>query len=483
MKRLFRTSAQAVTLVAALLAASLALAAPASAHRTDSYSHDSTTGATNDGWMGWLPDGALLSELSLPGTHDTGAYRTGGDSVLTQSMSLQAQLNAGIRVWDIRLGEDSDGRLKIYHGVSKQGQDWENEVLATASSFLDTQPTETILMRVKHENGPEANFATLVEAGLDKYPRVYTGTSDNPKLGDIRGKIVVLQNFSSSTDVGIPWNSLSIQDKYNMGTNWDLADKWRAIRAQLDAAQFGPREITYVNFLSGSGGSFPYFVASGHSSPQTGAPNLLTGMTRGVINTCSGNSQCIPEFPSVNCFLGTCSVAFEGTNVMTSNEINRRGWPNRYGIVMADFPGAGLVREVISANNYTNYRSSLRVQESGRCLDVPGNPANPQNGTVVTVWDCHGGPNQVWSGTPYAELVIFGTKCLDVRSGGTGDGTPVQIYDCNRTGAQQWIFRPDGLIVNPASGKCLDATAHGVNGAPLVIWTCHGGVMQHWARV
>ena len=49
-------------------------------------------------------------------------------------------------------------------------------------------------------------------------------------------------------------------------------------------------------------------------------------------------------------FLGTCSVAFVGTNLLTMNTINSRSMPRRYGIVYADFPGVGLVSAVIAAN-------------------------------------------------------------------------------------------------------------------------------------
>jgi len=136
-----------------------------------------------------------------------------------------------------------------------------------------------------------------------------------------------------------------------MSTNWDLATKWHSVAAQLDAASSGPEATTYVNFLSASGGSFPYFVASGHSSPGTSAPNLLTGWTRGIINSCGWSSNCIPEYPSVNCFWGTCSVAFQGVNVMAMQKMNAAsGTHHRYGIVYSDFPGAGLIRDVISSN-------------------------------------------------------------------------------------------------------------------------------------
>lgn len=346
-----RIVARAGVLVAALAGLSLVLNTPAGAEETPAYSQDSTIGLTAPSWMGRLSDSTRLSELSLPGTHDSGASVFGGDIAFTQSMSLATQLDSGIRAWDIRLAKNADGRLVIYHGIAQQGQDWENNVLATVAGFLRVHPTETVLMRVKDEDGSTSGFAAAVQDGLNKYSQnVYTGAGNDPTMKEIRGKIVVLQDFSAPIRVGIPWNSLNIQDNFNLGDNWDLANKWHAIQQQLNNADSGPRTTTYVNFLSGSGGSFPYFVASGHSSPGTGAPQLLTGWTRGIINTCGLSDKCIPEYPSVNCFLGTCSVAFVGTNLLTMNTINSRSMPRRYGIVYADFPGAGLVSAVIAAN-------------------------------------------------------------------------------------------------------------------------------------
>lgn len=341
---------RAGVLLTALASVSLAVAGPAAAEETLGYSHDSTNGMTNTDWMKLLKGSTLLSELSVPGTHDSGAYLVGGDDTRTQSMTFSNQLQAGIRAWDIRLRVEDNGRLTVYHGIMKQGQDFESDVLGTANKFLDEHPNETLLMRVKHETGPTEGFAAAVRNALDKYHRDYRGESNNPTLDDIRGKFVVLQNFDSDDRFGIPWDSLSIQDDYNLGSNWDLANKWREIKAQLDAAQWGSRDKTFVNFLSGSGGSFPYFVASGHSSPGTDAPNLLTGWTRGVIDTCGGADNCISQFPSVNCFLGTCSVAFQGTNVITMDELRNRSHPARFGIIYADYPGRGLVSAVIDAN-------------------------------------------------------------------------------------------------------------------------------------
>jgi 1-phosphatidylinositol phosphodiesterase len=47
--------------------------------------------------MGALPSSTYLSQITLPGTHETLAT-VGGDSVQCQSMQLLEQLESGIRV-------------------------------------------------------------------------------------------------------------------------------------------------------------------------------------------------------------------------------------------------------------------------------------------------------------------------------------------------------------------------------------------------
>ena len=43
---------------------------------------------------------------------------------------------------------------------------------------------------------------------------------NNPKLGDIRGKIVILQNFAASEEYGINYESLDIQDNFEVSAEW-----------------------------------------------------------------------------------------------------------------------------------------------------------------------------------------------------------------------------------------------------------------------
>lgn len=120
-----------------------------------------------------------------------------------------------------------------------------------------------------------------------------------------------------------------------------MYSKWLKVKAQLIKASKNKQD--YINFLSGSIGSFPYFVASGHSSPETKAPRLLTGLTT------PGWNNTYPDFPRVSCFIGICSIAFEGVNTLTKNYIINNKL-NYVGIVVADFPGSGLINAIIDTN-------------------------------------------------------------------------------------------------------------------------------------
>ncbi|MFD8814969.1 ricin-type beta-trefoil lectin domain protein [Streptomyces sp. NPDC059627] len=115
---------------------------------------------------------------------------------------------------------------------------------------------------------------------------------------------------------------------------------------------------------------------------------------------------------------------------------------------------------------------------AGKCVDVAG--ANTANGTPVDLYDCNGTAAQQWTVGSDGTIRALG-KCLDVTSGGTADGTAVQLYDCNGSAAQKWAVSSANDIVNPQANKCLDVTGNNsANGTRLQIWTCSGGANQKW---
>ncbi|MEU8383379.1 family 16 glycosylhydrolase, partial [Streptosporangium sp. NPDC048865] len=71
------------------------------------------------------------------------------------------------------------------------------------------------------------------------------------------------------------------------------------------------------------------------------------------------------------------------------------------------------------------------------------------------------------------QITGIGGKCVDVAGASSANGTPVQLYDCNGTAAQQWTLGTDGTV--RALGKCLDVTAASTaNGAQIQLYDCNG---------
>ena len=94
---------------------------------------------------------------------------------------------------------------------------------------------------------------------------------------------------------------------------------------------------------------------------------------------------------------------------------------------------------------------------------------------------------QTWSYNSNNTITSNG-QCLDVKNSGKDNGTQVDTFSCNNTGAQTWIWDFAGdhyRLKNPMSGRCLDVP-HGGNmqdGIGMAIWDCGGAAGQAWRPV
>src|SRR5215510_7181398 len=208
-----------------------AICPAARADDTRSYNRSSTIETSHPDWMRWVPDSKLLSELSLPGTHDTMA-RYGGDLVEAQSLPLRSQLDAGIRVIDIRCRHIEDV-FAIHHGIVFQNAYFGNDVLQVCYEFLQDHPTETIIMRLGNAGVPDEKDCTRTYEETFLWYRdsitygsciATTSTTDYSTmqtLGAVRGKVVILQDFSGGWH-GYDYDSYSdfmdMQNEYDLNT-------------------------------------------------------------------------------------------------------------------------------------------------------------------------------------------------------------------------------------------------------------------------
>jgi len=139
------------------------------------------------------------------------------------------------------------------------------------------------------------------------------------------------------------------------------------------------------------------------------------------------------------------------------------------------FPSAAVMYGLLPANAAT---AGPITGLDGKCVDVAA--ASTANGTKVQLYDCNGTGAQIWSvGNSDSSVRALG-KCLDVTAASTSNGAMIQLYDCNGTGAQKWVAS-NGTLVNTGSGKCLDVpNQSSANGNQLQIWTCTAAASQKW---
>ena len=242
-------------------------------------------------WMSKLNSQLSVSKITIPGTHETGATSLGLLGAKCQTLSITAQLNAGIRFLDIR-GREELNVLFLWHGWTKQ-PGFVVGAIEECKNFLHEHCNETILMSVKVETdlGPNLKFPKLFkETCMDKLKSrdgsdlFYIG-ENIPKLGDVRGKIVLLRRFDFKEDSKInlvhPWGidlvdwddnkteagvgtkdssgkrRCIVQDYYDLRTENEsdfINKKFDAIKALLDKAGNAHKsdETMFINFCSAS---------------------------------------------------------------------------------------------------------------------------------------------------------------------------------------------------------------------------------------
>jgi 1-phosphatidylinositol phosphodiesterase len=275
-----------------------------------------------------------LAQMSIPGTHDTLTYDLPAyTAAWDQNLSLAMQLQAGIRAVDFRASHWND-TFAMYHGSVYLDMEFGEHALTPMVEFLDAHPTETILMRIMDNGdvgGNTRTFAETFKAYRDNpnyKPYFWMPPAPDaaiPTLTQVRGKIVVLQNFTplSGEQYGLPWNDnpkIDIQDDSNVASS---EYKWNySVGPQFDDAQNHEPDCAppignapdntncklYINHTSAAG-IMPYHMAGG-----------------------------IPAF-------GT-----RGVNDYTLEYLFERSGLRRTGVVMMDFPGAGLIDAIIAHN-------------------------------------------------------------------------------------------------------------------------------------
>jgi hypothetical protein len=208
-------------------------------------------------WMSQLTDDVKLCDLLMPGTHDAGTYRwnTVTPMVKTQTLSFTEQLESGVRYFDLRGWADNKyttaarsvlnsailGRYKdlkfediqVTHGDNAAGKIslLFSEVFEQLYGFLRTHPTESVMLQVKmdYRDGnvfkDDSKVEDVLKTMIAKNSSFFYTANDLPHLGDVRGKIVLINRVHGQgygfniTDFpnnpeGVSKGRYAIQDNY-----------------------------------------------------------------------------------------------------------------------------------------------------------------------------------------------------------------------------------------------------------------------------
>ena len=182
-------------------------------------------------WMAKIPDEALLTEINMPATHDSGTtHMNWGVSrplASCQSWSIKEQLQHGIRVLDIRVAGLKDQadmtqwwKMEITHDVWRCAKGSSStspvltlrDVVEDCAAFLRSHSDEAVVIRLSYEDNkktaaksmgflreaarPEKSYSPDFLNGVSM--RYYLPGDEIPVLKDVRGQIVVIDDGSKS---------------------------------------------------------------------------------------------------------------------------------------------------------------------------------------------------------------------------------------------------------------------------------------------
>ncbi|OUT64325.1 MAG: hypothetical protein CBB75_04640 [bacterium TMED15] len=226
------------------------------------YSDNKKMEMTGQFWMLRLADDISLSDLNIPGTHNSAArYEPFPQTAKCQSLSLMAQLQAGVRFFDIRCHHKKD-LFFIFHGPINQRLSFD-QVLAHMISFLIQNNQETLIMSIKEEHVPKQTtrpFTETLHSYINQNATYWYTKQKIPNLGIVRGKIILLRRFFSSNPIGIPatdWQhdgfhqttNLFIQDQFEIP---NASVKWETVETALEySIQDKSPSRLHLHFASG----------------------------------------------------------------------------------------------------------------------------------------------------------------------------------------------------------------------------------------
>lgn len=211
-------------------------------------------------WMSKVKDDIKLIDMSIPGTHDSGATHSIFDvSGKCQELNIKQQLNVGTRFFDLRLQLVED-EFRIIHGPVDQRLKFKN-VLEDLTEYIKENNSEFLIISLKQEDSSINNsrdFEEVLKEDLQEHSDVICFDTVLPEtIKEARGKIYIISRHN--LDFGYPayygWNDdttftlndLYVQDNYCVDS---LEEKQNDIISAIAIANDITNNKLVINFTS-----------------------------------------------------------------------------------------------------------------------------------------------------------------------------------------------------------------------------------------
>ncbi|KAL2885141.1 1-phosphatidylinositol phosphodiesterase [Ceratocystis lukuohia] len=153
------------------------------------------------------------------------------------------------------------------------------DVLTTLFDFLDDYPSEAVILRI--QKGGVFDDSTAFLSSLEQYlvpgselgkraaQHVYSRSADDttiPTLGEVRGKVLILQDFQASPPslYGIPWSSRTVSSYTQIFTPSSLLLplKWAGIKSHISKSRSQDNDKLRITHTTAGAGVQPINIAA-----------------------------------------------------------------------------------------------------------------------------------------------------------------------------------------------------------------------------
>ncbi len=274
--------------------------------------------------------------------------------------------------------------------------------------------------------------ASAVESGADNQVNDF----NNHASWNVPGYIGEFNDFGNSAAV---WQ-YSVNAWNNAGLSWSMWS-YKAIHGLIPDSwgYYDPTHWATTPNISSDSASTIASDWQQWTTPATFALNTALGINGGGANTgASGGSTGSGSTSTIS-----TTVWYNVVNQTSGKCADAAGWGTGNGTTVQQWAcgSAQYNQEWQFQATDSGYYKVVNRNASSEVWDVAN--LGTGNFSPIQTWTYGGGANQQWQpvslGNGYYKFVGRASgRCLDVPSSSTSNGTQLQIFDCNGTGAQGW---------------------------------------------